>query len=1365
MRIMTVSLHLRMVVLLISCSASLCAFGIDIHTHHLSYGIGFETARVTGMAQDENGYIWFGTLNGLFRYDGYRFKSFNASNKGIVGALSDNLITKISLWHDDLLLIQMRGNYYTFFNTHTNQYEDYSKGEWNKWSFANYRTSPEGILWLWESTKGCMRISYKNGTFSTKIFPAGSHGLPADGIVSIEFLGSDALFIAADGIVYTERDGQFKAVWSPHKGGTPALHIQSTAILGKSLLFFTKTKVWQLDMTSQVLLECKAIQVPNGRASYDNAGNIFVYDDSGMIWWIDKSTSKVIPMKVFTRQLLDFGNNPHYNIISDQRGLIWVSTDGNGLFVYNRKTGELQHFDKPSELHTGVNTNLIHSIASDKSGNIWIFKDNAAPSCITPLPTGVSPFLVTTEVTEERSNEVKMLKAITSDSILVSNNNGKNYLMDSRSNQLKHLPELDGIGLISICRNPTTGDILLGSRHHGVRIEGQWYAHDDDDPASLSSNRINDIIIDKSGRIWMASLFGGLDLAIKQASGRYKFRHFFIDNAQTESGRKLITDHRGNILYGTGDGLYIFNPNQLITTPNAFLHIMLDGDNPRIVEIHDMMIDGDNRLWICTHGQGVFYCHVDSIAEENFHNLTSKEGLVFNATQAITQDGSGNIWVATTNGVSCYQPDKQHFDSYFFSSNTMGNYNSEAAAICQEGDLYFGTLYGIVKVSPKNLVKQSWHPGLKVTDLQVNGESVGATLSYDQNSPTFYFSDFEFSKSRQTQYTYILEGYDREWNTPTNASEATYKNLKPGTYTFRVRSFNQIDNPDDEAMMQIVIRPPLWQTWWAYVLYVIAICLAAYYVYRQLRIIYTLRNRIKIEQQLADYKLKFFTNISHEFRTPLTLIQGAMERIRTIDNMPGEMKQPVSNMNRSVSRLLRLINQLLEFRKMQNDRLALALEETDVIAFIKDIYMNFSEVAANKSISYQFMPFAHSYQMFIDKGFLDKIVYNLLSNAFKYTPSHGSVLVHIKNTVDQLIIEVTDSGVGIPKEKQGMLFTRFMQSSFANDSIGIGLNLSQELVKVHQGTISFAENPEGGSIFTVTLPTDPNVYAKSDFLIPDNVLMKEQTTGVTEWLKGYREMQPVPMNKQTVMIVDDDNDVLQYLQSELIRYFEVITATDGTEAIELLKTELPDLIISDVLMPNMNGHKLTQYLRSHEQFRNIPIILLTAIIGEENQLKGLEKGADVFLTKPFSPQVLIQYCRRLLDKNRSSDQLEGFIPTPAITIDERDHKFMEKMDAWIEMHLSKSITVEDLSAVMGMGRSSLFNKVKELTGQTPIKYIYRKRMNRALEMLHEGGTTISQVSYAVGFDDPHYFTTRFKSWFGITPTDYLNGKNPTKNGD
>lgn len=736
----------------------------------------------------------------------------------------------------------------------------------------------------------------------------------------------------------------------------------------------------------------------------------------------------------------------------------------------------------------------------------------------------------------------------------------------------------------------------------------------------------------------------------------------------------------------------------------------------------------------------------------------------------------------------------------------MGNVYTEGCAKLKDGRLAFGTNHGLIILNTKQIKNKEKIPSVTFTDLKLNGISVrpadmdspltaalaytdAISLKYYQSSFVIDFSTFDYPISTNTRFSYKLEGYDDDWSIPSTLNFAAYKNLPAGTYYLHVKACSVSGIwSDNEETLEIKVTPPFWATGWAFFVYILIAGIIMYFVYRTIRNINNLRNKIKVEKQLTEYKLVFFTNISHEFRTPLTLIQGALDRIHRTHNIPKEIRYSIKLMDKSTQRMLRLINQLLEFRKMQNNKLALSLEETDVIAFLYEIYLSFQDTAESKNMDFKFIPSVNSYKMYIDKGNIDKIAYNLLSNAFKYTPSGGKIefSIYIDKQKQLLIMKVMDTGVGIPKEKRNELFKRFMQSSFSSDSIGVGLHLTHELVHVHKGNICYEENPSGGSIFIVTLPTDSSIYQSNDFLIPENAILKEEAQNhpslsalneenahseseeeidkevenIEKELKTELNAsdQEGPLNKRKILIIEDDNDVREFLKEELTPYFEVAAEADGKNGLEYAHNNDIDLIISDVMMPGYNGFEITRKLKSDFSTSHIPIILLTALNAAESHLEGVKSGADSYITKPFSTKLLLASIFKLIEqrdklKEKFSNDLSA--KRPVMCTSDKDKEFVENLTKIVEEQLTNpEFTADDFASMMSLGRTIFYRKVRGVTGYTPKEYLRIMRMKKAAELLSTKKYTVSEVTYMVGINDPFYFSRCFKAQFGISPSSY-----------
>lgn len=1407
--------YIIVIILLLSYTS---ASGItELRSLKLTSINGMCSNYVRSIVQDKTGFLWMGTINGVCRYDGYTFENFQYNDKGEYAYLLDSRIQKLEIGAKDLLWIKTRNDHYSCYDLNSGRFKDYTGCGKNKQKYKYNCVLPNGDFWAWRKEGGSVNVHYADGQFTSHYFDK-LHGGYTD---IVNFVSQDAfghvwvgtnhclylyqhgkliakgehgnytaycsntaapIFITADGKIYAaDRQLRLRKLYQPVPSASAIQGVTKAVKLFDRVFIITKTATYEYHISRHQLSRSQEIQAPDADIQYDNLGNAVITLKSGRIWYLDSRTGKILPMTVYSTEQNMMNGNPRYCIITDKKNNIWISTYGNGLFVHNKLTGTTEHITQSFMENAPINSNYIITMMLDKSDNIWISQENQGVSCISTVPNGATMLYVEDYSKVDRSNSVRLIERTSDGDLWISNQDRGLYKMDRYDNFTKQANPLDN-DILSIYRDGD-GVVWMGSRNKGLLIGKRQYQHNSNDPNSIASGKVNDIVCDKKGRIWISIFDGGLDLAVRQGDGSYQFRHFFNKTAGMRETRVIKCDHLGNLWLGTSIGAIMFNPDN----PRKYHVYNLKNNGIGVDDVHAICEDRKNRIWIGTISNGVGYCDNTVKGLRTFKELSTKDGLVYNSVESILEDLMGHIWIATDYGISCYVPETGKFRNFFFASTSIGNlYNENSAIILAQGNLLFGTKYGLVKVDRDILRNVRTQYYFAFTDLLINGLSVykmgdesplevsidnarEIELNHNQNSLTVFFSDFDFVNSRGSKYSYKLDGYNDQWSVLSNMRFAMFKGLAPGHYTLHVRSYNSNGtwNPD-ELTLSIIINPPFWATWWAYLIYILLIVSIGYVIYKQLHTVYLLHNRIRIEKELTEYKLKFFTNISHEFRTPLTLIQGSMERIRTIDDMPGSMKQPISNMNRSVTRLLRLVNQLLEFRKMQNNKLALSLQKTDIIAFVNDISMNFRDVAENREIAYSFVPFASSYEMYIDKNYMDKVLYNLLSNAFKYTPRKGSVdfKVTLSENGQSIRFIVTDNGVGIPKDKQPELFQRFMQSSFSNDSIGIGLHLTQELVRVHHGTIRFDENPEGGSIFTVELPVDKQVYDAKDFLVADNALMTEEHDAIDRWLTDYKEMGNEPMNMRKVLVIDDDDDVRQYLQTELQKYFIVSTAIDGKQGIEELEKEKPDLIVCDVLMPLMNGYEFTKYVKGKQEYMHIPVILLTALSGEEKQMKGIETGADAYISKPFSPNLLIMQCGKLIEQRDkllvtfAQKTIGKQTQLPEIITDERDRKFIDKLNSLMSSRFTDpTVSIDELATIMGYGRSSFYKKVRSMTGYTPNDYLRKFRMDKAVELLlADDQINISEVAYRVGINDPMYFSRSFKAVYGISPLKYQQGE-------
>lgn len=1390
---------------------------IELRAVKLTSRDGLPDNSIRNIYQDSKGFLWFATLNGLGRYDGTRFITYRKHDGEM--SLQDNMVRSISEDRDGHLWVGTNSKVYSCYDMRRDCFVDYSATGNYRSKFDRLTFTHGGGTWLWSWTDGTMHVDFKDGKFTSRRYGKADFG--TDKINFIYSAGGSDVWIGTATGLFIYSGGNLRAVdrSAGYKrcvayGGERCFMTTNNRIIvttgrklrsigsiafnnaegytgsivaGDSLMVFTTKGTVCVNLKSGNTARVTGLwNIPNGETITDNKGGRWIKNGTGCLRMVDGNGIK--EFRLMPEASVSLIDSERYHILRDSRGLVWITTYGNGLFVFDPCTGNMQHFTSGIETGSLITSNYLLTIAEDRSGCIWVSSEYAGLSQLWVMNKGVKRILPTTNGMNDRSNTVRMLYKTPSGDIMVGTRAGGLYTYNADMTVQKSARKLD-FNVYAVCQGPD-GHQWLGTRDRGLLIGNQTYSADGSRGA-LSNDHIFCMLRDSRGRMWIGTFGGGLNLAVPQAGG-YTFRKFLTENANQKLVRCMIEDRSGRIWVGTSGGVIVFNPDELVRNPKAYHLYTADNSSLPANEIRFITQDSQSRIWLAVPGAGLACCTVrgNDYSHLEFKTLGTSDGLVDNMVQAVVEDRTGMIWVPTEYGVSVLNPATRMFENYLFSQYMMGNvYSENAALLLDNGCILLGSNYGMVVADPAKVGTRSMQPKVNFTDLMVNGlvmrpgdegspleESLPyvdkITLAHDQSTFTIDFSTFNYSGGDAVKYSCRLEGFNREWSRPSTDTYVSYKNLPSGTYRLHVKACNAGGEWSPEAVLKIVVRPPFWLSVWAFLLYFIIIAIACSFVFRTMRNMSRLREKIRFEKSLTKYKLMFFTNISHEFRTPLTLIQGSLEKILGDSNLTDELRYSARIMEKSTRRMLRLINQLLEFRKMQNNKLSLALEEIDIVAFLHDIFGNFSDEAEAKHISYKFDCKIKNYRMFVDKRHVDKIVYNLLSNAFKYTPAGGNITLSISSapTVGQLIIRVSDTGIGIPAEKQKELFSRFMQSNYSGDSFGIGLHLTHELVAVHKGTITYSAAPGGGSVFTVMLPTDPSVYDKKDFLVAGNVLLKEETERDRQTLQTVDNDVQIdestdktePLNKRRVLVVEDDTDVRGFVSHELSRYFEVEAVSDAQSALDYASSNDVDLIVSDVMMPGMNGYELTRRIKSDFATSHIPVILLTALSTSESEYQGIDSGADAYITKPFSPQLLLRRIFTLIeqrDKLREKFSSDITSIRPALCSTNQDKAFADKLAGLVDREMSDvNFSVERCVEVMGMKRTGFFRKVKGVTGYTPNEYIRIVRMKKAAELLLEGGLTVAEVSYRVGIDDPLYFSKCFKKQFGVPPTQYKKNR-------
>lgn len=1357
--------------------AEILSLPIEVKAKRVTIQEGLPSNVVSDMQQDQKGFLWFSTYNGLARYDGNvvttYFDSDSTGVSALIGrtkkALED--VTYKKLW------VYSSSERLTCLNMVDGKEEKYCQ-EVEKLHFTKWKLVCDGMFWLWGAKDGAMLVDYRSGSFLTRRFAQAEIGssqvplidsLDKDNVVLCTtdkvFLYSEGrlscmakgmrmsrtrpfhhkmLMVSEKGDVYVLRQGKLQRF--SHVAYVDGEVATGDLLMGNRWILFTNRRSFSIDVRTGEVAECEGEWlIPNGRVLTDNKGRKWIYNKTGVLRLVRQD--KLVPLILFPQQTTNYIDHERFHIVEDNHGLIWISTYGKGLFVFNQDLTQSQHFVADKLGESPIASNYLLGIIADRHDGVWVSSEYGGVSHIQVMDKGVERIYPNGEGNMDFSNVVRMVKKMNDGTVMVGTRAGSLYHYSADMSQVLGKSHFDS-NVYGIVQMPN-GETWIGTRGKGI-YGAKGLDFKDRNVFCMAS--------DAKHRMWIGTFGKGLSLVYPRKDG-YGVKTFFADSVGLNEVRCMVIDKHGVLWCGTSGGLIRIPVDEFVKDASRYNAYVRD------YEIRDVIVDRQGRLWLAASGDGLVQVEPgDGETEPKFHVFNTSNGLVNNLVQSVVDTPDGNLWISTQQGVTAWNARKKSFENYMFSRNPMGNLYNENSAVClDDGRVVLGGNYGLTIIQPSRLSHVSGLTDVVFTSYPYSDE---ITLTYEQRSPNIHFSTLDYSDVRNVKYTYRLEGFDQAWSKPSSTPWAAYQKLPAGKYVLHVKACTSDGTWGKESTLVIRIKPPFYLTSWAIMIYVLLVLGVIILVVKFVHDKNVLRNRIRLEQELTRYKLVFFTNIAHEFRTPLTLMQGSLEkekRIMKANRWQTELEKTIRVMDKSVQRMLRLIDQLLEFRKMQAGKLKLSLQETDAVMFVKGICRMFDDAAESKEIAYSFESSEPSRAMFLDQQMIDKVVFNLLSNAFKYTPAKGSISVSLSFT-DVMTIRVADTGVGIPQEKRAQLFSRFMQSSYTGESFGIGLHLTHELVRTHHGEITYQENEGGGSVFVVTIPLQKDCYEASDFLVKDSPILKadlaKERDGQEEKTTDAVPSAPpsAPLNRRTILLIEDDNDVREFLLSELESCFDLKVASDGKTGIAMAKELDVDLIVSDVMMPGMNGFELTKRLKNSFETSHIPIILLTALSTDENVLEGTESGADAYITKPFSPQLLMARILQLLNQREILRQKFGKEPQEirsAMLSNEQDSLFVKRLDSIVYSRLGEQdLSVDKVAGLLHLGRTIFYKKVRGTTGYTPNEYIRVIRLRKAAELLKEGEKNVSEVAYAVGFDNPYYFSKCFKEQFGMPPSQY-----------
>lgn len=1347
----------------LSLSAMVHSQTTELRFQDLTIGEGLSSNTVRCIIQDSRGFMWFGTPNGLNKYDGYGFTVYR----------NDPSEPDLTSCSDILSIFEDRG----------------------------------GDIWV--GTKSCGVYIYDREKDKVVRFPLNKDSTGQFNTYNVRVIledGERRVWVGTENGLYSVRKETGEIAHYQHHDADSTSLSHPTIY---SILQDRKNRLW--------------VGTTHGLNLFDRRTGRFrryLYDPT-------KDADTVL------------------NIYEDETGNLWMGTFSGGVIRFNPEDGAYKRYVYNKREKNTISSNNVFSLTGDGQGHLYFGTENGG---LNVLDLETEKFSHYTFKLEEAggitSNSIYSLYYSSDEILWVGTfNGGINYASKQNQGFRHDKAAKDGLNnpyILSLTENKD-GNLWIGTDGGGLnyydRKAGKYtaYLHDENDAHSLGANEVATVFEDQQRRIWIGLYRAGLDL-FDPARGRFAhFRHVPGNDKslQNNNVNAILEDSRGHFYVGTETGLDRFD-----RSTKTFERIPY-----RIISTGVLAVIEDKRgnLWIGTYG-GLSFIDVKADTVRNYLYVDESMEVVRTVT-ALYEDSREQLWIGTGEGLYLLDRKSQKFMRCPLDDKSL---NNEIAGIVEdrhgnlwlsnyqnliklegavhlpehpvavnfgiyggirklyqsrEGEILFGGNYGLNAFFPRDIMKNHHIPPVVFTNFMVFGKEVEIdssgsplrqhisetkemTLSHGQSVITFEFAALNYIFPEKNQYAYFLEGFDKEWNYLGNQRTATYTNLDPREYVFRVKGSNNDGVWNEEgASVRIKIIPPWWKASWAFLLYILFLGLLFYSIWRfQL-------NRARMKHELAmehlhaekleevnRMKSRFFTNITHEFRTPLTLIIGQTRQMLS-DVAAGPARSQFHLILRNSQKLYRLINQLLDLSKLEAGYMPLRARKLNIVALLRDMVMLFVPLAERKKISLQFSLRGDSnnqmdcIEAYIDQDKLEKIVSNLLSNAIKFTPEGGKVTIYVMKESDGHVeITVKDNGPGFPEECLDKVFDRFYQADDSNtrshEGSGIGLALSKELVELHHGTIHVETNNTGTTL-TVRLPLSKSHFAEDEIVDATPVVEKAESADIF-WYdhlennhNGEQPEQSKPSRKAPlILIVEDHADLRHYLRHNLGHEYHVIEAKDGREGLDMAIERVPDLIVSDVMMPSMDGFELCARIKKDERTSHIPVILLTARSTGESKIEGLEAGADDYVIKPFEMKELLARMRNLIEQRRQLrlrfNRQVGLQPEEIATTS-LDERLLKKALAIIEENMGDpDFSVARFASKIAMSRVQLHRKIRALTGQSTSEFIRVVRLNRAAQLLKQQHDNVTQIAFLVGFNSSSYFSRSFYKHFGIAPSDYVD---------
>lgn len=1366
---------------------------------------GLTQNTILDVVQDKNGFLWIGTANGLYKYDGQRFIVFR-SNINESNSLKNNMITELALDSNNVLWIGTVGGLCSY-NINYQEFKHTSTVLGDKDITAIYTDKSDQSVWVGTKKSGVYHI-IKPNTQEEKL----EHFYYQPNQINV---------INSNTVLSIGKD-RHENLWIGTDKGLNRMYASNSKSIG-----FVNVEGFESAVDAIYL---------------SNKGRLYVGEKGTGVWCLEKPTSiKALNKTNFIRYPLNLekSNKVHGNISAikeDFEGKLWVGVYGYGLYQLNVETSNFNLYTPNDIYEETLSNRRIKTILIDKTNVLWVGTEvGGLNKC--DLKSKNIVFLTRNKLSDNTLSNASVNAILEDDNCLwVGTENGLNQI-NFKDNFL--IPKInhyfyEEVNETNKFSNQQTvksifkdkdGDYWLGKESIFSMKVNPTTGRATFKESEIKIGSVFSVIQDKGETLWFGSFGQGLVRWKKQKkNGVFDYSNaiYYKSDLNNEFSigsdfvSCLLEDSKGNIWVGGLQGGVSLLKKGKNGNQDRFVTYYHEPDNPKSLShnsVFTMHEDKDGNYWLGTFGGGLNKMTLDENGTPSFEHFTEKDGLANNAVYGILEDENGNLWMSTDNGISCFNPKDKSFKNFNKGDGLQSNNFRKNAYYKNKHDyLFFGGLRGLNIFHPETLTDNDILAQPQLTGFKIKNELVEVGKEYNgrvildqsfiesdetiklehhENTLTFEFAALHYAAPEKNKFKYQLVGFDNDWQESKDLSFAHYTNLPSGHYTFKVRASNN-DGIWNEvpAEFNFRIKPPFWYTWWAYSLYILLLASLIFAVISFLSLQEKEKAAVKVQKEIEHVnrlKLQFFTNISHEFKTPITLILNPIEELLEglADNLSNQksIKPKLQIIQRNANSLLRLVHQLMEFRKIEVGETKLGATNSNVVAFVREITNSFKSSATKNEIEIAFKSDFKTFNIWFDWDKLEKILNNLIFNAIKFTNQGGQIKVRVckSSSTDEITInnqsfklkylhiEVEDNGVGIKKDELPYVFHRFYQVNQTRKRTrkgsGIGLAITKDLVELHHGKIEVESQQNIGTKFTIKLPIG------NEHLLPEEIvepMVSEvvsnydiETEELNEELELQQEINGTNF-ENTILVVDDNPDIRLLIKEGLLDSYNVLEAENGKEGLNIALKEMPDLIVSDILMPEMDGIELTGALKTNIRTSHIPIVLLTALNSVEHRIEGLESGADAYIPKPFKMKLLAVRVEKLIetrDLMRKHFQTEKELTPEKVTLNSLDEDFLKKIMDLMELNMGNdSYWVDDLVADMNTSRSTFFRKLKKLTGQSPNDFIRMVRLKRAAQLLEQNELTISQVSYMVGFSDPGYFGKCFRKFFGDSPSNFAKKK-------